>query len=170
MRTLTVLLLLTAAPAAAQQIDLQSLEKLAARTTNKTEVTLDASMLKLAGLFLSDGDRDQAAAKKLVDGMKGVYVRVFEFERPGAYAQSDLDALRGQLKGPQWNQIVSVREKEESVEVWMHRDGDNTTGMVVIAAEPEEVTVVNLVGLLRPEDLATLGGQFGIPRVEPKKD
>jgi hypothetical protein len=169
MRTLTVLLMLAATPAAAQQINLQSLEKLAARTTNKTEVTLDASMLKLAGLFLSDADSDQTAAKKLMAGMKGVYVRVFEFDRPGVYSQSDLDSLRGQLKGPQWSQIVSTREKEESVEVWMHREGDATTGMVVIAAEPEELTVVNLVGLLRPEDLATLGGQFGIPKVETKK-
>jgi hypothetical protein len=168
---LIVLILLAATPAAAQQINLESLEKLAAKTTNKTEVTLDASMLKLAGLFLSDGsDRDQAAAKKLVEGMKGLYVRVYEFEKPGAYAQGDLDPLRSQLKGPQWSQILSSRDKEESVEVWMHRDGDNTTGMVLIAAEPDEVTVINLVGLVRPDDLATLGGQFGIPKVETKKD
>ena len=89
MRKLVPVLLLSllATPAAAQQINLQStLERLAAKTANKTEVNLDASMLKLASQFLSDGDKDEAGAKKLVESLKGVYVRVFEFDKPGAYA------------------------------------------------------------------------------------
>jgi|RhiMethySRZTD1v2_1073278.scaffolds.fasta_scaffold30588_5 uncharacterized protein DUF4252 len=172
MRKLVPVLLLSllATPAAAQQINLQStLERLAAKTANKTEVNLDASMLKLASQFLSDGDKDEAGAKKLVESLKGVYVRVFEFDKPGAYAPGDLDPLRGQLKG-RWGQIVSMHEKDETVEVWMHQEGDNTTGMMVISMEPQEVTVVNLVGMIRPADLAALSGQFGIPTIETKKD
>jgi hypothetical protein len=45
---------------------------------------------------------------------------------------------------------------------------------VVIAAEPLELTIVNIDGPIRPEDLAKLGGQMGVPRIDidnrPKKD
>jgi hypothetical protein len=36
----------------------------------------------------------------------------------------------------------------------------------VIAAEPRELTIVNIIGTLDPEKLADLGGEFGIPRLE----
>ena len=39
-------------------------------------------------------------------------------------------------------------------------------GIVVIAAEPRELTIVHISGNLDPEKLAELGGDFGIPRFE----
>src|SRR4029079_11478699 len=41
--------------------------------------------------------------------------------------------------------------------------------MVIISTEAKEITVVNLVGSIRPQDLTSLGGQFGIPKVDTKK-
>ena len=170
MRTIAAcVLVLVATPAVAQQLNLQSLDKLAARATSKTEVNLDGSMLNFASGFLGDGDSEEAAAKKLIAGLKGVYVRVYEFDKAGAFAASDVQAVRDQLRGSQWGQIVSVHDKDEDVGIWMHREGNKTTGMVIISTEAKEVTVVNLVGALRPEDLTSLGGQFGIPKVGTKK-
>jgi len=37
---------------------------------------------------------------------------------------------------------------------------------VVIAAEPKELTVVSIIGSIKPEDLRDLGGNFGIPKME----
>lgn len=162
-----ILLLLIATSAQAQQLNLSSLDKLAEKAKETTEVTLDASMLKFASAFLSDRKADEAAAKKMINDLKGVYVRVFEFDGPGAFSPPDLQPIRDQLKGPQWTRIVTVREKGsgEDVEVWIHREGDITTGICVIAIEPQEIAVINLVGPIRPEDLGTLGGQFGIPNI-----
>ena len=36
--------------------------RLSAKAENSVEVTLDASLLRLVSMFLSDGDRDQAKA------------------------------------------------------------------------------------------------------------
>ena len=41
-------------------------------------------------------------------------------------------------------------------------------GIVIIAAEPKELTVVNIVGPLEVDQLADLGGEFGIPRLKTK--
>ena len=41
----------------------------------------------------------------------------------------------------------------------------------IIAAQPKELTVVNIVGSIDLDQLSKLGGQFGIPKidVEPEK-
>lgn len=159
-------LMLAAVQTRAQQIDLKSpLEKLEAIATQVTQVNLDESTLKFAANFLSDNNPQEAAAKKISAGLKGVYVRVYSFAQPGTYSPEDLNSLRDSLKTAQWIQIAGVRNSgaEENSEVWMRREGGNATGMVLLAARPREVTVVNLAGPIRPEDLATLSGQFGIP-------
>jgi len=38
-------------------------------------------------------------------------------------------------------------------------------GIVVISAEPKELTFVNIVGPLEVDQLAELGGEFGIPKL-----
>lgn len=162
-----VFLLLVGTRAEAQQINLSSLDKLAAKAKEKTEVSLDSSMLKFASGFLSDKSKDETAAKKITSELKGVYVRVYEFDKDGMFLRSDLDPVRDQLKGPQWTRIVNVQESGgDDVELWLHREGDMVTGLLLMAIESEEVAVINLVGQIRPEDLAELGGKMGIPKIK----
>jgi hypothetical protein len=166
-----ILLLLAATKAEAQQINLSSLDKLSGKARETTDVNLDGSMLKFASGFLNDRKGEEAAAKKMIGDLKGVFVRTYEFDNSGAYSPADLQPIRDQLKGPQWNRIISVKDRDsgDDLEVWIYRDStkgvDETSGLLLIASEPEELTVVNLVGSIRPEDLKTIGGQFGIPRI-----
>lgn len=162
---------LLAAPLAlwAQGPKLQlNLDHLAAKAKETVEVTLDASMLQFASKFLSEKKPEEADAKKLVAGLKEILVRSFEFDKPGQYALSDLDALRAQLRAPEWQRIVNVRSKAdgENVDVFVRRTGEQIGGLVVIAAEPKELTVVSIDGPIRPEDLAKLGGQMGVPKID----
>jgi len=160
----------TAVPAlAAQQLNLASLDKLAARATGKTEVTLDSSMIQAASGFLNNGNSDEVSAKKVLSGVKGIYVRVFEFDKPGAYSEADLKPIRDQLRGSQWKTIVSSHEKDDNVDIMMRQESGVTTGLIVIASEPMEVTVINIVGNVNLQDLSALGGQFGVPKVGSKK-
>lgn len=158
-------------PLAAQEIKLPaSLDRLKDKARETVDVTLDASMLQLAGRFLSDKG-DQAKAKKLVSGLKGIYVRSFEFDKPGEYEQADVDAVRSQLKAPGWSRIVGVTSKRsgENTEIYVKSEGGQITGLTVIAAEARELTIVNIVGPIDPEELANLGGHFGIPRLDKKQ-
>jgi len=155
-------------PAWAQEIKFPaSFEKLAAKAVETVDLKLDSSTLKTAGAFLSSKEPDQAKAKKLVSGLKGVYVKSFEFAKEGEYAESDLEAIRSQLNAPEWVQTVKVRSKKdgESVDIYFKKQGEATTGMVIISAEPTELTVVRIDGTIDLEQLGELGGQFGIPNV-----
>jgi len=172
MRIAIVFLAATLGSAWAQDIKMPpAFDKLAAKARESTEVTLDSNMLQLAGKFLSVKETDEAKAKKLVEGLKGIYVRSFAFDKEGEYSAADVDALRTQLQPPVWSRVIGVTSKGgEITEVYFKTsNGSQIGGLVVIDAEPKELTVVNISGAISPEDLAVLSGQFGIPKVELPK-
>ncbi len=147
-----------------------NLDKLAERASETVDVTLDESMLQLASKFLSKEDPDEVQVKKLVGKLKGVYVRSFEFEKEGQYSLADVESIRVQLKSPQWTRIVGVKSvKGDNSEVYIHRNGDQIAGLVVIAAEPKELTIVHIDGQIDPEELSELGGHMGIPEIGKSK-
>jgi len=164
MKQLPVFLL--AAAACAQQLDLSSLDKLASKASESSTVNLDATKLKIASQFLSSDAQSQDNVKNLINGLRGISVRAFEFDGEGAYRMSDLDPIRNQLKAPGWSNIVNVRERNESAEVWLFTKGDVLDGLAIIAAEPDEVTVVNIVGPIDINSLSKLAGSFGIPEID----
>jgi hypothetical protein len=107
-------------------------------------------------------------AKNLLSGLKGIYVRSFEFAAPGEYSEADVESLRSQLQAPTWSKMVSVRSKNdgENVDVFFKMEKDKIAGLVVIAAEPMELTFVNIVGPIDLDQLSRLGGQFGIAKID----
>ena len=162
----TILLLLAAALLPAQTLKLPTaIEKLADVADETVDVTIDASMLQFTDRVLSDRNPDQARAKRVLRNLKSVTVKSFEFAKPGAYSTSDLDTLRNQLQSPLWSRVVEVRSRRDSenVDVFARTENGQVTGLIVIAAEPRELTIVELNGLIRPEDLKDIQGMAGIP-------
>jgi hypothetical protein len=158
------------APLGAQELKMPaSLDRLAAKASEVVDVTLDANLLQLAGRFLSDKDADDAKVKKVIGGLKGIYVKSFEFEKAGEYQDSDVEAVRTQLHTPAWQRIVGVRSQKssENSEVYLKTEGGKISGLAIIATEPKELTIVSIEGSIDPEQLNELGGHFGIPKVEP---
>lgn len=173
MKPMIAFTILALAPMAAQEINFEKLQRLAAKAANIVDVNLDASMLQLGSKFLSPKDPDQAKVKELVKELKGLYVRVYEFGREGAYSDSDLEEIRSQLKqAAGWARIASVREgkgrERETVEVYLKKEGERIGGLTVIAAEPSELTIAHILGPLDPEKLGELGGFMGMPKVDSK--
>jgi hypothetical protein len=164
-----LLLLLTLGPLLAQDFKLPAdLEHLAKKATEVVDVNLDGKLLEFAGKFLSTKDPDEARAKNIIAGLKGIYVRAFEFEKEGEYSPGDVEAVRKQLKTPSWSRIVGVINKKggENAEVYIKSEGDHVGGLVVVAAEPKELTIVQIVGRISLDDLSELGGHFGVPEVD----
>jgi len=161
---------LLAGLAPAQQVK-WNYDKLAARASESVDVALDGALLRLAAKFLSDDDKDEAKIKKLVAGLKGVYVKTFEFKKAGEYSQADVDTFRAPLRPPDWQRIVGVHSTEdgEDVEVYIKNEGKDISGLAIIATAPRELTLVNIVGAIDLDALSELGGHFGIPEVEVEK-
>jgi hypothetical protein len=144
----------------AQQIDLKSLDQFAAKAKSKTEINMDESMVKSAASFLSQEKEDEAAVKKSVKDLKGLYLRSYEFENNGLFKLEDLKPILDQIKGPNWTSFLRNQEGDEQTEIWFHRTNGQIDGLLLVAAEPGEVTVINVVGATRLEDLSALG-EFG---------
>lgn len=170
MRRCLAVIFLFVVPIWAESFKMPDLENLASRATETVNVTLDQSMLQLASGFLSKDDPDEVEVKRLISKLKGVYVRSFEFDKEGEYKPSDIETVRAQLKAPGWSRIVDVKEKGEKTEIYLQKDGDQIGGLVVLSAEPKELTIVHIDGPLRPEDLSRLGGHLGIPEISKKSD
>jgi len=133
------------------------------------DVTLDGTLLKLAGKFLSGTNHDEAVARKIVTNLQSVTVKSFEFSSDGQYDMADVEAIRSQVKGPQWARIVGVRSKRDgdNIDVFFKDAGNgNLGGLVVLCAGPRELTIVSIVGTLDPSELIGLGGHFGIPEMD----
>jgi len=170
---LAIITCLALSPLAAQEIKLPAnLDRLAAKASDVVDVTMDSRLLQLASRFLSDKEADDAKVKKLIAGLKGIYVRSFEFEKAGEYQASDIDPIRAQLRSPAWSRIVGVRSQKsgENAEVYLKTDNDKIGGLVILSAEPKELTIVSIEGSIDPDQLNDLGGHFGIPKVETNKD
>ena len=45
-------------------------------------------------------------------------------------------------------------------------DGQKILGLIVVAAEPTELTVVNIDGAIDPARVRELSGKFGIPKID----
>jgi hypothetical protein len=170
MRLATILYALVLAPVWAQEIRLPAnLEKLAAKAEESVDVTLDGHMLKLTSQLLSGSDKDEAKAKKLLAGLENITVRSYKFAENGAYDAADLEAIRGQLKMPNWSRIVGVKTKGgDNADVYLKAMDDGMiAGVVILAAEPREFTMVSIAGRFDLAQLADLGGKYHIPELEP---
>jgi Domain of unknown function (DUF4252) len=169
---LPVALLFTRAALAAPEgpLQLPSFEGLASKATQSVSITLDAALLGVAARFLDSGEPQDAAARELIAGLKGIYVRSYTFDRDFAYPSADIDRVRKQLAAPGWQQLVSVRNsgKEQSnVDIYMSVDHGKANGLAIIASQPREFTIVNIVGSIDLEKLHRLEGKFGIPKLPP---
>jgi hypothetical protein len=165
---LTLLVLAIAAPLSAQRINLD-FPGLSEKASEVVDVTLDGSMLRLASKFLSNSDPEERAARDIVQKLEGIYVRSYEFDKEGEYDRAVIDRVRAQL-GASWKKIVDVRSRRrENSEIYIDTRGDQPVGMLIISAEPRELTVVNIVGPIDIEKLSMLEGNFGVPHVSAPK-
>jgi hypothetical protein len=163
-------LILTAAlvvQAQDSRIQMSSLDHLAAKASQTVDVNIDERLVRIAAKLLSDKDEDEREAKKLVTGLKGIYVKSFEFDNSGEYTQADVEAIRAQLRGPNWSRLVNVTSRKEgNLEVYLLMNGEQIGGLAVLHTDEKELTIVNLVGPVDLDKLAKLEGQFGIPNLE----
>jgi hypothetical protein len=168
-RRLSLITCLALAPLGAQELKLPaSLDRLAAKASEVVDVTMDSNLLQLAGRFLSDKNADDAQVKKLIGGLKGIYVKSYEFEKTGEYLDSDIEPLRTQLHTPAWSRIVGVRSRKsgDNSEVYIKSEHGKIDGLAILVTEPKELTIVSIEGSIDPDQLKELGGHFGIPKIE----
>lgn len=139
---------------------------LTARASQTVDVNIDERVMRMTAGFLSGKDPDEAKVKQLIQGLKGIYVRNFEFEKEGEYSAADLESIRTQLRNPAWNRLVNVNSKKEgSLEVYLMSTETKISGLALLVTDAKEITLVNIVGPVDLEKLTQLEGHFGVPEL-----
>jgi hypothetical protein len=143
------------------KLQLSNLDKLSEKAARVTDVTLDGSLLQFAVNLIEKvdaEDKDVDQLKSIVKNLKGIYIKSFEFDEASQYSKADIDAIRSQLTSPRWTKIVQSIEKRhnEYDEIYLLKNGDRVAGVVILVAEARELTVVNLVGEVPMDKVASL--------------
>jgi Domain of unknown function (DUF4252) len=138
-------------------------DKFAHGAKSSTEVNLDKNMLGMVGKFGDDGD--EKSGSDLARKMDFVIVRSYEYEKAGQYNMADVEEFRKRLEDGGWSHIVKERSATESTDVCVKADKDGQfSELVVISAEPTELTFVHLKGHMSMNDLSKMGSHYGVPQ------
>jgi hypothetical protein len=163
-----ILVPVVSAAAQGARVTLPDLKQLAARSSNTVDISLDGALLNLASRFLDAEDDEERAVKDLLGSVKGIYVKTFQFDRDGGYSTSEVEEIRRQLAAPGWSRLIGVgsRRDQEQVDIYMWMDGNKPGGLAILALQPRELVIVNIVGAIDLEKLRALEGQFGVPKLD----
>lgn len=177
MRTLTLklilpaILLFTAVGANAQDAKLrfEHLNVLEAKALEVVEVNVDGRMLDLAKRVLAKmKDQDAKKVGAAIAGLKGIYVRVYNFEKENEYDVADVDMVRSQLQSPGWEKLANVRSKRnnQKIDVFTMFTGETMSGIAVVLTESKSIAVVNVIGPIDIDLLMELSGKMNIPQID----
>lgn len=142
-----------------------ALEKeLAARAADVTEVTLDKNMLGFASRFMNHKDKDDPTAKRLIEGLDGIYVREYTFDKEGQVSAEEIEQLRKHFETAEWTPLVRERERKrgETTDILVKMVNGESHGMFIFEAEPKELTIVLILGPVKMEDLGKLKSLGGL--------
>ncbi|HVO00388.1 MAG TPA: DUF4252 domain-containing protein [Steroidobacteraceae bacterium] len=146
------------------RLALPDFHALESQASESTVVTLGPWMLHFASHFCDRNDPDGAATRRMLASIRSITIHSYEFDRDFAYSKADVDAVRAQLRAPNWNRLAQVRSKDrDDVDVYVSTENDRTTGLAVISSEPRELTIINIVGSISADDLQRLGMHLDVP-------
>jgi hypothetical protein len=157
-----------AAAAPNARLLLPDFSALSKKASESVTITLDPNLLAMAARFLDSKDPEEAQTIEVIKGLQGIYIRSFTFDSDGAYRSSDIEAIRTQLAEPGWNRLVETRSRKThaNVDIYIMVDKSQAVGLAVIASEPRQFTIVNIVGAIDLDKLHKLEGQLGVPKLD----
>jgi hypothetical protein len=126
------------------------------------EVNLPTDVIALASHFI---EKDEPDVAKLLSGLKLVHVNVIGLDNDNrADLQQRARKIRADLADKGWERIVTAQQKGQDVSVYLKLDGKGAIqGLAAVVLDGNEHAVfVNVVGDIRPEQLAMLGDELHI--------
>jgi len=154
------------------RLHFEKLNGLETRARDVVEVNIDGKLLDLAKrVMVKVNDQNAKKVAQAISGLKGIYVRVFNFENENEYNMADIDEIRAQLQSPGWERLANVRSKKnnQKVDVYTMFTGDVMSGVAVVVSESKSIAVVNVIGPIDIELLAEMSGKLNIPKIDIEK-
>ena len=129
-------------------------EKFAKGASDVTEITLDPKMMGMIP--------GSAGGAGLARKMKFMVIHTYEYPKAGMYNEEDVEAYRKKLQDGTWNCSIHVKDKDGTTDICSRTSPDHEGAeMVIMAAEPKELTFIHMSGNMSLEDLSKMGGSMG---------
>ena len=126
------------------------------------EVHVRSNLLTFAAQLV---EKDQPEAGKLLRNVQLIQVYVVGLsDENQAEMQKRVQQIRQDLDGRGWERNVNVQGKDgEDVGVYTQtRGGESLAGVAITVVDAKHVVLVNVVGDIRPEQIAALGESLNI--------
>src|SRR5215213_9048371 len=162
-----------AANAQDARLRFEKLNGLETRARDVVEVNIEGKLLDLARRVLTKSkDANAQKVSQAIKDLKGIYVRVYNFENENEYNMADIDEIRAQLNAPGWERLANVRSKKnnQKVDVYTMFTGQIMSGIAVVISDSKTVALVNVIGPVDIETLVELSGRMNIPKIDIEQD
>ena len=144
----------------AARLEIPDFRHLQSKATESVDITIGPFLLWLAQKVSADDEE----AREVLKGIEAVHVRNYQFDTDNVYSKADIETVRKQLQGAQWKPLAEIRSRDEAnVDIFMAIENDEPVGFAIIAAEPREFTIVNIVGTIDFQNLRKVQGALGLP-------
>ena len=134
-------------------------KELAARASDVSEVTLDKKMLSFAANFMDGKDKDDPT-RRLIEGLDGIYIRDYEFDKAGQFTAEQVEQLRKYFETSEWSPLLRDRDNKtgESSDVMVKLVNGESHGLFILDVEPKEISIVLILGPVHMQDLHKVMG------------
>ena len=126
------------------------------------EVNLSGSLISLAARIV---EKEEPEVARLLNTVQLVRVNVIGLNEDNrGDLKKRVEKIRKELEQGKWERIVIAQKEDQDVGVYLKtRDKDTVQGVFVMVTEAEQQAVfVNVVGDIKPEQLALLGEKLHI--------
>lgn len=128
------------------------------------EINLEGPLLRMVAGATRKEDPGFAS---VISSLQGIQVRVFPV---AAAAQESFSGKIGRaarwLEGRGWLSTMRVREKDSEVYIYLKESGGQIQGLTLLAVDPTEAVVINIVGRIDPDEIGRLGQRLNMPQLQ----
>lgn len=98
-----------------------------------------------------------------------IAVRVYQYKKADSYKLADVLRIAKRFDGNDWLPMVKVIDKKQHVWIYTRQDDDpEQKEMAIIVAQPEQVVLVHLKGLLSMNELSEITKQYSTPALKKR--
>jgi hypothetical protein len=148
------------------KLRLPDFQPLADKATDSVNISVSPWLLRTMTSLVDAQDADGVKTKEILGRIQSIDIRSYEFATDFVYSRQDIESVRRQLTGPGWTQLMQShnREKGEDLDIYLSMENNRTTGFALIACEPREFTIINIVGSVSAEDLPKIENYLHLPK------
>lgn len=126
------------------------------------EINVNSNLINMAARLV---EKEEPDAARVLRGVKSIRINVIGLDdsnRTGL--KKRMDAIRAQLTEQGWERLVAVQEKDQDVGIFAKTRGEEAVEGIAVTVidDKDQAVFINVVGDIRPEQLAQVAEELDL--------